>query len=188
MAGDWNIGARLTRAAPLLRPYLVEHYDVHLTPDLAAKRMAGDITIRLTSHIERLDLVELDAGDMEIVSVKDGQTACYFERKGQILMVALPTPAFNNDKRALTIRYTAVPAKGLLFFPDQVYTSFFTSHWMPCDDRPEDRATLRLDASTCRLQFKVAASGHPDGATWAARHPVSRVSVCLRRGRVRGEQ
>ena len=152
-------------AVPPSRPYSVDHYDVHLTPDLAAKRMAGEIAIRLTSHIERLDLVELDAGDMEIASVKDGQAALYFERKGPLLMVALPTPAFNNDKRTLTIRYTAVPAKGLIFFPDQIYTSFFTSHWMPCDDHPEDRSTLALTIDV-PSQFKVAASGHPDGTAW----------------------
>jgi hypothetical protein len=56
-------------AGQLPRPYLVEHYDVHLTPDLAAKRMAGEVTIKLVSRIERLDVVELDAGDMVIATV-----------------------------------------------------------------------------------------------------------------------
>ncbi len=57
---------------------MVEHYDVHLKPDLAAKRMAGEASIKLTSRADRLDAVELDAGEMEIASVKDGQTALYF--------------------------------------------------------------------------------------------------------------
>jgi aminopeptidase N len=157
-------------AAPLSRPYVVEHYDVHLTPDLAAKRMAGEVTIKLTSRIERLDVVELDVGEMEIASVKEGQAARYFERKEKTLIVVLPSPVFKNDRRALTIRYTAVPAKGLVFFPDQVYTSFFTSDWMPCDEHPEDRATLTLTLDL-PPQFKVAASGHPDGAAWTLDTP-----------------
>ena len=157
-------------AVPPSRPYSVEHYDVHLTPDLGAKRMAGEATIKLTSHIERLDVVELDAGDMQIVSVKEGSTTLYFERKDQTLIVMLPTPAFRNDHRTVTIRYTAVPAKGLIFFPDQIYTSFFTSHWMPCDDHPEDRSTLALTIDVPPT-YKVAASGHPDGATWKVETP-----------------
>jgi len=73
-------------AAPLTRPYMVEHYDVHLTPDLAAKRMAGEVTVKLTSRTDRLDAIELDAGDMQIASVKEGQAALYFERKEKILI------------------------------------------------------------------------------------------------------
>ena len=157
-------------AAPLTRPYTVEHYDVHLTPDLAAKHMAGEVTIKLTSRTERVDALELDVGDMQIASVKEGQAALYFERKEKTLIVALRTPIYKNDHRSLTIRYTAVPAKGLVFFPDQIYTSFFTSDWMPCDDHPEDRSTLALTIDV-PPQFKVAASGHPDGATWTLDTP-----------------
>ena len=157
-------------AAPLTRPYVVEHYDVHLKPDLAAKRMAGEANIKLTSRADRLDAVELDAGEMEIASVKDGQTALYFERKDKTLIVAMRTPVFKGDHRTLTIRYTAVPAKGLIFFPDQIYTSFFTSDWMPCDEQPEDRATLTLTFDV-PAQFKVAASGQPEGATWTLDAP-----------------
>jgi aminopeptidase N len=157
-------------AAPLPRPYLVEHYDVHLVPDLAAQRMAGEVSIRLASRIDRLDAVELDAGDLEIVSVREGPAARYFERKAKLLIVVLAAPAHKDDRRTLTIRYTALPAKGLVFFPDQIYTSFFTSDWMPSDDRPDDRATLRLvlDAPP---RYKVAASGHPDGAAWVVNTP-----------------
>jgi aminopeptidase N len=156
--------------APLPRPYQVEHYDVHLTPDLAAKRLSGEVTIQLTSRIERLDAVELDAGDMEIKSVTEGPAARYFERKEKSLIVVLASPAYKGDRRTLTIRYIAGPAKGLVFFADQVYTSFFTSDWMPSDERPDDRSTLRLTIDV-PSQFKVAASGHADGGGWVVDTP-----------------
>jgi len=165
----------LAIAGPLLagqppRPYRVEHYDVRLAPDLAAKRMAGEATIHLVSRIDRLEAVELDAGGLEIASVKDGQTACYFERKEQSLIVVLAAPAYRNQSRTLTVRYTAAPAKGLVFFPDQIYTSFFTSDWMPCDEHVDDRATLTLTLDV-PPSFKVAASGHPQGASWTLDTP-----------------
>ena len=157
-------------AAQLPRSYRVEHYDVHLTPDLAAKRMAGEVTIQLASRIDRLDAVELDAGGLEIASVKEGPAARYFERKDKSLIVVLASPAYKDEHRTMTIRYTAVPAKGLVFFPYQVYGSYSTSDWMPCDERPDDRATLRLTLDV-PPRFKVAASGHPDGASWTLDAP-----------------
>jgi aminopeptidase N len=156
--------------APLPRPYLVEHYDVHLVPDLAAKRMAGEVSIRLASRIDRLDAVELDVGDLEIAAVTEGRAARYFERKGKSLIVVLGAPAFKNDHRTLTVRYTAIPAKGLVFFADQIYAAFVTSDWMPSDDRPEERATLRLTIDVPPT-YKVAASGHADGAAWVVDTP-----------------
>jgi aminopeptidase N len=158
-------------AIPPSRPYAVEHYDVHLTPDLAAKRMSGEVSIKLTSRIERLDVAELDVGaDMQIDSVKEGQAPRYFEHKEKTLMVVLPLPLYKNDHKTISIRYTAAPAKGLVFFPDQIYTSFFTSDWMPCDEHPEDRSTLSLTIDL-PPQFKVAASGHPNGSTWTLDTP-----------------
>lgn len=159
-------------AAPLPRPYSVDHYDVRLTPDFAGKQISGEATIRLTSRTERLDAIELDSGALDIGSVKEGQAARYFERKEKSVIVVLGSPAFKGDHRTLTIRYTAGSAKGLVFFPDEIYTSFFTSDWMPCDDRPDDRATLRLTLDV-PSQYKVAASGNPEGADWVVDTPTA---------------
>jgi aminopeptidase N len=114
--------------------------------------------------------VELDAGDTEIKSVKEGTEPRYFERKEKSLIVVLASPAYKGERRTLTINYTAGPAKGLIFFPDQIYTSFFTSDWMPSDERPDDRSTLRLTIAV-PSHFKVAASGHADGAAWVVDNP-----------------
>ena len=39
--------------------------------------VAGEVTIKLSSRIDRLDAVELDAGDMEISAVKEAAEARY---------------------------------------------------------------------------------------------------------------
>lgn len=157
-------------AAPLPRPYTVEHYDAHLTPDLAAQRVAGEVTIRLRSLIDRLDAVELDAGSLEISSVLENQRAPYFEHNGGRLIIDLSTPAHKQEVRSLTIRYAARAAKGLVFYPDQIYTSFFTHDWLPSNDRPDDRATLRLLIDP-PAHTKVAASGRFDGTAWLVESP-----------------
>ena len=163
------LAASLT-AAPLPRPYTVEHYDVHLTPDLAAQRIAGEVTMRLRSQIDRLDAVELDTGSLEILSVLENQRTPYFEHNGGRLIIDLATPAYKREVRSLTIRYIARAAKGLVFYPDQIYTSFFTHDWLPSNDRPDDRATLRLVIDP-PPHTKVAASGRFDGTAWLVESP-----------------
>jgi aminopeptidase N len=48
-----------------------------------------------------------------------------------------------DEHRTITVRYEAGPAPGLKFFADQIYTTV-ASDWMPCNDRPDERATLQL--------------------------------------------
>jgi aminopeptidase N len=163
------LAATLT-AAPLPRPYAVEHYEVHLTPDLAAQRIAGEATLHLRSRIDLLDAIELDAGSLEIASVVEGSHALYFEHNGSRLIIDLAAPAHLKEERSLTIRYIARAAKGLVFFPDQVYTSFFTHDWLPSNDRPDDRATLRLLIDP-PPHATVAASGRFDGTAWLVESP-----------------
>ncbi|HLK64644.1 MAG TPA: M1 family aminopeptidase [Bryobacteraceae bacterium] len=151
----------LLRAVPLPRNYAVEHYEVTITPDLAQKRLTGEVTIRLHSRIERLEALELDAGGLTVSSVSDNQEPQWFERKGALLIVILTKPLHSEEQRTLVIRYQAGPAKGLVFYPDQVYTSFFTSDWMVCNDRPDEPATLQLHVSTPQA-WKVAATEHLD--------------------------
>ncbi|HMD71435.1 MAG TPA: M1 family aminopeptidase [Bryobacteraceae bacterium] len=150
-------------AAPTARSYSVDHYEVRIAPDLDKQRIAGEVAIRYRSRAASLDAVELDAGPaVEIAEVLDGRTRLRFDRRGGLLSVALAVPAIEGVPRALTIRYRAGPGKGLKFFPDQVYSEFFTSDWMVCNDRPDGRATLRLRIAA-RKGWRVAASGEAAG-------------------------
>ncbi len=153
--------------APPSRPYDVEHYDVKITPDIPAKQLTGEVTFRYHSQIDGLASLELDAGSLHVTAAVEDYMSQPFERQGPLLVVRLVKPARIGEERTLTVRYEAQPANGLAFFPGQVYTAFFTSHWMVADDRPEDRATLHLSISVPQ-SVKVAASGrlvstHRDG-------------------------
>ena len=145
-------------AVPLPRNFAVEQYDVFLQPDLAAQRLVGEVSIRFHSRIDGLGALELDAGAMEILSVTDGHAPEYTERRGALLIVVLPKPLNSGAPGSVVVKYRAAPAKGLVFFPNQVYASLFTSDWMPSSDRPEDRATLRLRIAADPA-WKTAGSG-----------------------------
>ncbi len=152
------VGCIPLAAAPAPRLYTVEHYDVALNSDLSRRRLAGEATLRFHSlSDEPVAALELDAGGLEIASVKEGKTPQWFERKGEMLVIALANPLYPAESRSLTLRYQAGPSAGLAFFPDQVYGSA-ASAWMPCNDRPGERATLSLSLAA-PPDFRSAASG-----------------------------
>jgi aminopeptidase N len=145
-------------AAPVTRLYTVENYDVSLRADLARQVLYGEIKIRLHSQAETaISALELDAGGLQITSVLEGQAPQYYDRKGSLLVVVLTTPLHQEEHRTITVRYQAGAGPGLKFFPSQVYTTA-TSDWMPCSDRPSERATLHLTIAA-PPEMKVAASG-----------------------------
>jgi aminopeptidase N len=154
----WLAAAGALVAAPLQRNFAVEHYDVSLQPDLTAKSLAGEVSIRFHSRIDRLSAMELDAGGLEIGSVAVGGVAQYIERRNGLLIVVLSRALNSGEQGTIVIRYRAPAAKGLAFFAGQVYGAFFTSDWMPCSDRPDDPATLHLRISAAP-GWKIAASG-----------------------------
>lgn len=87
----------------------------------------------------------------------EGNVTQSFERSKSKLFVVLSQPLNADEPRTITVRYEALPAAGLRFFPDQIYTSI-PSDWMPCNDVPSERATLHLTL-TAPHNMKAAASG-----------------------------
>src|SRR6202789_2611143 len=149
-------------AAPVSRPYTVENYDASVQADLANQKLYGEVKIRLHGLAETpISALEFDAGGLQIASVLEGEYPQSFERNHALLFVVLTNPLREDEPRTITIRYETGPAPGVKFFPDQIYTSV-TSDWMPCNDRPGERATLHLTISVpidSKGDTKVAGSG-----------------------------
>lgn len=158
-----GIGILPLAAAPLARPYTVESYEVRIRPNLTDQRLDGQVTIRVHSRVDlAITALELDAGTLQIASVEEGPDRQWFERNGSSLFVALTNPLHPNERRALTLVYEAGPSAGLKFFSEQVYGSV-TSDWMPCNERPDERATLHLTIAAPR-NSTAAASGQLTGS------------------------
>ncbi len=150
--------ARASLAAPPPRPYDVEHYDVRIEPDLAARQLTGEVTIQFHSIADGLETLEFDAGALKVLAVVEDFASLRFERNGELLAVHPIRPVRLGEVRRITVRYEAQPAQGLGFFDNQVWAGYFTSHWMVCNERADDRASLRLVISA-PAGMKVAASG-----------------------------
>jgi aminopeptidase N len=162
------LAALLVVLAPLVasvpeRLYTAESYDANIQVDIANQRLAGEVKIKLRSHADfPISALELDAGTLQIVSVLDGLSPQWFERNQGRLLVTLTKQLHLGEERTIDIRYQATPSSGLVFYPDQVYSSN-TSDWLPCNDRPAERATLHL-LLAANQEVKVAASGKQTGA------------------------
>jgi aminopeptidase N len=137
-------GATLS-AANITRPYTVEHYEGSLRVDLPGQRITGEVSIRMRGLGDSgVSAIELDAArELTVTSVREDQAAQSFEQDRGMLFVVLSNELYPGQVRTLTLQYDAAGSDGLPFFADQMYGADVKA-WMPCNDLPGERATLRL--------------------------------------------
>ena len=146
----WLIAALLLPSTPALaskdRAVDILHYDVTLVPDIAGKRLTGQVSVTLKATHENATAVVLDSGELNITSVTRSDRALAFEQHDGQLRITLDRPAPTDVPTTLQLHYQGAPPFGLEFAPerDEVYTVFSTSQWMPSVDAPDERATLAL--------------------------------------------
>lgn len=159
LAVPFLLGSTSVQAAPS-RGFDVLHYRVALVPDIASKRVQGQQTVRFKAEQALFSLV-LDAGDLEVISVKQGARALPFAQADQQLRITLASPLKRGAVSELQIVYQGAPDFGLEFAPErqEVYTIFSTSQWMPSVDAPDERATLDLSV-TLPPALLATATGH----------------------------
>ncbi len=173
----WSLPATGIAAAPAGANLDVLHYTARIEPDLAARSLRGEVSIRLAVREAGARQLEFDAGELEVQSVRERGRALKFDKLGQRLRVQLPAPAAAGERRELDIAYRGAPRHGLEFHPErsEVYTVFSTSQWLVCIDAPSERATLDLTLTVPaglkavgngRLVAKSALGGRRDSFRW----------------------
>jgi aminopeptidase N len=163
-------------ADSLPRLYRVEHYGVRITLDPSAGRLTGDAVIRFESTTENLVSLDLDAGGLTVSSVEEAGKPDYFERQGDLLIVVLNSPATPGEPRSIAIHYQAASSKGVAIAGSGASAGYFTSHWMPVNDRVENPAALALTI-IAPAGWKTAASGELVGDRTEGAHVVTEWSV-----------
>ncbi len=131
------------------RHYVVEHYDAALRLDASSGRITGRVHLRVCALAESLSTVDLDSDELDVTEVRTGRQALPFSQQvdavsGGRLTVTFRNPLQPGTRRTLTINYTGVPKVGLHLSADQAWTEFSTSHWLPSNERPDNRASYRL--------------------------------------------
>jgi aminopeptidase N len=157
---------------PRTHDYAVQHYRIVLRFDWSKKAVIGETTITFRPFQNGLNEVEIDAGDMTINSVKlaQGRPLKFRYEGNEKLYVTLDRAYPAGADIAVTIGYTATPAKGLTFItpteaePHQPYQIWSqgeseTNHyWFPCYDYPNDKATSEVIA-TVEDKYQVISNG-----------------------------
>jgi hypothetical protein len=197
--------------APLLDPSAIDviHYALNLHVDVDRKVIAGTVEVELEAVEDGLAAVELDADQgLRVLSVvmigddhfaDDGPRVLDHVHASDRLEISLHRPLASGDRVRLLIAYggrggrggrgvnwdthgDGVPVVHTLSEP------FGARLWLPCNDRPDDKATvdLRVTApdwlTVASNGLEVARSEHPDGAattTWSSRYPVSSYLVAM---------
>src|SRR5512134_1799213 len=102
-------------------PVSIAHLRLELEPDLAGRKLRGNVTLALRSRRDDLTAVELDAVDMTIGNVTIGEQAAPGTRyDGKRLRIELDRTYQRDDQLTLSIAYQCAPVRGLYFVgPDE---------------------------------------------------------------------
>lgn len=163
----------------------VTNYSAEIEPDFVTKSVKGKVSVSFNVLADDLKEMKLNAGALEVDSVREGLYELQFEKKDDLLKIQFMRPAKINEKREIEIVYHGTPKYGIQFFPEQnqVYTAFSTSQWMPCVDSPDDRATFRLELNFRQDNLITAGNGRltrrflslkskPENFVWEQKTPI----------------
>ena len=139
------------------RGYDVRFYDIDIRLDLDERAVDGKVLVDYTAVWET-DLIVLDAVSMEITAVRGPGGELEWDYDGRELAVRLPNHASPGDDGWIEVSYRSVPPTGFYFvMPEdsgfEHMPHVFTQgecednrYWLPCNDRPYDRAGHALRA------------------------------------------
>jgi aminopeptidase N len=124
----------------------VLRYTLALTPDIAAKTVAGreDIIVRATG--EGLSRLRFSGNALSIDQAEVDGTAVASRTEGDTLVFDLPKPLNRGRTVRLSLSYHGRPARGFEGTAATLYTSYFACDWMICAQNAfGDKADFALD-------------------------------------------
>jgi aminopeptidase N len=135
----------------------IDHLRLEVTPDFAARTIAGTATLTFTPIARPLPELRLDAVDLRIGKISaTGAEVAEHQSTAEELVLTFRTPVPAGTKVSVTIAYTAAPERGLYFrTPEMGYpagdTQLWTQgepelhrFWFPGYDFPNERFTSEV--------------------------------------------
>jgi aminopeptidase N len=159
------------------RPADVKHVKLIITLDFEQETVSGTVYTTFSTLYDDLKTITFDAVELQIerVMLEDGKELA-FNTDAKKLIVTLDRPYYFGEQITIAIEYHAKPRTGLHFIkpapedptrPVQAWTfgqPRYHSHWFPCHDAPNDRATTEIIA-TVPAQFMTISNGTLLGVT-----------------------
>ncbi len=159
------------------RPADVKHVKLVFSLDFEQETVSGTAYTTFISLYDDLKTITFDAVELHIehVTLEDGKELG-FTSEAKKLIVTLDRPYRYGEEFTIAIEYHAKPRTGLHFIkpapedptrPLQAWTfgqPRYHSHWFPCHDSPNDRATSEIIA-TVPAQFITISNGNLLGVT-----------------------
>jgi aminopeptidase N len=142
------------------------HLALDVTPDFKERSVAATATLRLKPVGRPLAELKLDAVDLRVSAVSATEKVLGWQATEEQVIVTFDPPVPADREATVTIRYSAVPQRGLYFrTPEMGYkpedTHLWTQgepnearHWFPCFDEPNDKFTSEI---TCRVPGDMVA-------------------------------
>jgi len=154
-------------AAQSASKFDVIKYTAQIEPNFDEQSISGSVQIRLRLTVEDLEEIQLDAGSLQIDSVREKDQELVFDKVGTQLRIELAESS-SDQEIELEIDYHGSPSFGINWGGDlssnevEISTAFSTSQWLPSVDAPSERATLDLSLilpAEFSTDFKVVANG-----------------------------
>jgi aminopeptidase N len=185
---------------PRDRAFHLRHLKLEIVLDVENRGLEGTATHRFAAINDGLDVVELDAVELQIRAVKSADgTPLDHSCEGGKLRISLPSSLKAGEEYSVEVDYRCAPRRGLYFnAPDSAYPNrprqVWTQgededsrYWFPCYDSPNERFTSEIVVTVPRGWNTVSngrlVSAREDGVTrtchWSqeAPHPTYLVSL-----------
>ena len=153
--------------------YVVEHYELTLDYRVGSNRLSA-VAVVTAWATAALSVLVLDFADLRVdrVILQDGRRL-RFEHRKEKLRVVLPAPVAAGEQVVLEVVYRGAPRPassrygglGWEQLADGVLVASQPTgapSWFPCNDRPDDKATYRIQVTTAS-QYRVVANGRLAG-------------------------
>ncbi|HWN10447.1 MAG TPA: M1 family metallopeptidase [Pyrinomonadaceae bacterium] len=161
----WSASAVAARRERLINTWKPLHYNVSISfNDQLTEITAARAEISVLTLKDKVSLIDLDFGDLEIDSVTIEGHAARYERDSGSLRVMLPQPAPPNTRIEIVVSYHGKPKDGLILandkagkpaaigdnWPNRVH------HWIPSLDHPSAKATINFSVTAPARNIVVA--------------------------------
>jgi aminopeptidase N len=162
---------------PTTRDFHQRHLEIHVTPDIVAGSVKGEVRVAFESLVDALKTLRLHCLETQVQGVvgEKGQALPHALKDG-VLSVELAAALGRGQDSAVTIAYVSKPTQGLFFHkptkedpstPLELYSQgegTDNRRWIPCYDEPDDRCSWEVHA-TVAADLETISNGVLKGST-----------------------